>query len=117
MSSRGGYGFSVFVGNLPTTTTSWDVENWLEFEQLAYMRVIILRDPATGQSKRCGFIRVAHESDLQPIIDRFHGAVIEGKQIRVSVAKKPAQRRLDTALRVVREAAQTQTRSVTLEQS
>jgi len=86
-------GFNVFVGNLPATTTGWDVENWLEFEQLPYVRVLILQDPKTGKSKRCGFIRVANESHLQPIIDRFHGSLIEGKQIRVSVAKKPAQRR------------------------
>jgi hypothetical protein len=59
--------YSVYVHRLPHWVTATDLCAWLEGWNLSFTTCHFLRDSA-GESRGAGFVRVAREEDLQPIV-------------------------------------------------
>jgi RNA recognition motif-containing protein len=78
---------TLFVGSLPLWTTARDIEGWLQAVDLEFISARVLHDNESGQSKRCGFIDCRTTEDADKIIDRYDGAPIDDKVLRVMRAR------------------------------
>ncbi|KAL1815944.1 hypothetical protein ACET3Z_018518 [Daucus carota] len=82
----------LYVGNL-----SWDVDNvaleTLFSEQGKVVDAKVVYDRETGRSRGFGFVTYGSSNEVNRAIDNLNGADLEGRQIRVSVAEAPPQRR------------------------
>ncbi|KAL8149889.1 29 kDa ribonucleoprotein A, chloroplastic-like [Apium graveolens] len=82
----------LYVGNL-----SWDVDNvaleTLFSEQGKVVDAKVVYDRETGRSRGFGFVTYGSSNEVNRAIDNLNGADLDGRQIRVSVAEAPPQRR------------------------
>ncbi len=76
----------IYVGNLPYSVTS---------ESLAQMfantgsvtSAMVISDKMTGRSKGFGFVEFATEEDAQNAIKEFDGKDVDGRPLKVSIAR------------------------------
>lgn len=79
-------GKKLYVGNLPYTVTSSDLEKLLG-EHGSVQSVEVISDRATGQSKGFGFVEMASEQDAQAAINALNGQDFNGRALTVNEAK------------------------------
>lgn len=75
---------SLFVGNLPWTTTEDEIKN--AFNGVNVLSARIIKDKLTGKSRGFGFVDV-DDSDMEKAI-AFNGTKLGAREIVVNEAKK-----------------------------
>ena len=76
---------TLYVGNLPWTTTPEDLTNFFG----SYGEVIssrIITDRETGRSRGFGFVEVA-DADAEKIVEAVNGVDMNGRALTVNEAK------------------------------
>ena len=82
---------NIFVGNLPYSISEQELRREFEaFGQVDSVRVI--KDRETGKSKGFGFVEMPDDAAAQKAIAELDGGMVEGRAIRVSVAKPREER-------------------------
>lgn len=77
---------NLYVGNLAFGTTSSQLEAiFTEYGEVADAQVITDRD--TGRSRGFGFVEMASSEAAQKAVSSLDGKTIEGRQLKVNVAK------------------------------
>jgi RNA recognition motif-containing protein len=75
----------LFVGNLDSSTADTDLHAaFLPMGALVSASVIL--DRATGQSRGFGFVEFQTAADAGRAIQSLHGSLLDGREIRVSLA-------------------------------
>ncbi|HUG32549.1 MAG TPA: RNA-binding protein [Acidimicrobiia bacterium] len=78
---------NLFVGNLPFTTDSNELEQlFTPYGSVSRAQVITDRD--TGRSRGFGFVEMDSDEEAQKAIDALDGSDIDGRQIKVNVARE-----------------------------
>ncbi len=75
----------LYVGHLPFEATEDDLRRMFSVAGTV-TSVHIIKDSETGQSKGCGYVRMAQEEQLTEAIDCLDGALMENRVITVSIA-------------------------------
>lgn len=78
---------NLFVGNLPFTTGSPDLEQ-LFSPYGAVTRAQVITDRDTGRSRGFGFVEMDSADEAQKAIDALDGSDFGGRQIKVNVARE-----------------------------
>jgi len=77
---------NIYVGNLSYKMTDEDLENlFADFGSVSESKVITDRE--TGRSKGFGFVEMPNQAEGEEAIDKLDGKEIEGRNIKVNVAK------------------------------
>lgn len=77
---------NLFVGNLAFSTTDSELETLFSpHGQVSRAQVITDRD--SGRSRGFGFVEMGSAEDAQKAIDALDGRDVDGRQIKVNVAK------------------------------
>jgi cold-inducible RNA-binding protein len=79
-------GKKIFVGNLPFTATSADLET-LFSEMGTCESASVVTDRDTGRSRGFGFVEMSSASEADKAIASLNGRDLQGRQINVSEAK------------------------------
>ena len=79
-------GKKLYVGNLPYTITSADLERLLS-EHGTVESAEVISDRATGRSKGFGFVEMASEDEAQSAIEALNGQDHGGRALTVNEAK------------------------------
>jgi RNA recognition motif-containing protein len=78
---------NIFVGNLPFSTNSNDLETlFASYGDVTRAQVISDRD--TGRSRGFGFVEMDDDAEAQAAIEGLDGTDVDGRQIRVNVARE-----------------------------
>ena len=77
---------SLFVRSLPTSTTTESLTA-LFSETYPLKHGTVVLDPVTKQSKGYGFVTLADIEDAQSAKEAFNGSLVDGKRIKVELAK------------------------------
>lgn len=78
---------NLFVGNLPFSTNSNELEQmFTPYGSVSRAQVITDRD--TGRSRGFGFVEMDSDDEAQKAIDALDGSDIDGRQIKVNVARE-----------------------------
>ena len=78
---------NLFVGNLPFSTNSNELEQMFSpYGSVSRAQVITDRD--TGRSRGFGFVEMDSDEEAQKAIDALDGSDIDGRQIKVNVARE-----------------------------
>ena len=87
-SAGGARSAKLYVGNLPYTTTSKDLQEL--FAQVGTVTsVSLITDRVSGQSKGFGFVEMSSAQEAQEVISRFDGHPFQGRSLKVNIAKPP----------------------------
>ncbi|MEW6301377.1 MAG: RNA-binding protein [Thermodesulfobacteriota bacterium] len=81
----------LYVGNLPFSTTSAELES-LFGQAGAVSSVDIVTDKFSGRSRGFGFVEMPNAQEAQNAIERFHGYELQGRPLTVNEAKPIEQR-------------------------
>lgn len=82
---------NIYAGNLPYGISDKDLEDMFsEFGAVKGSKIIIDRE--TGRSKGFGFVEMENETEGQEAITQLNGKDIEGRNIKVNVAKPKTDR-------------------------
>ncbi len=77
---------NLYVGNLAFSTTTTDLESaFAAYGDVADAQVITDRD--TGRSRGFGFVEMGSAEDAQKAISGLDGENIDGRAVKVNVAK------------------------------
>lgn len=82
---------NIYVGNLAYQTSSTDLENAFG----AYgdvTRASVVSDRESGQSKGFGFVEMPNDGDAQAAIDALNDQDLDGRNLKVNVAKPREQK-------------------------
>jgi RNA recognition motif-containing protein len=79
-------GKKIFVGNLPFTATSADLET-LFSEAGTCESASVVTDRDTGRSRGFGFVEMSSSGEAEKAISTLNGRDLQGRQINVSEAK------------------------------
>ena len=77
---------NIFVGNLPFSTSSPDLEQ-LFASYGAVSRAQVITDRDTGRSRGFGFVEMEDDDAARQAIESLDGADVGGRQIKVNVAR------------------------------
>lgn len=78
---------NIFVGNLPFTTGSPELEQlFASYGSVSRAQVITDRD--TGRSRGFGFVEMDNDNEAQQAIESLDGTDVGGRQIKVNVARE-----------------------------
>lgn len=78
---------NIFVGNLPFTTSSPELEQlFASYGSVSRAQVITDRD--TGRSRGFGFVEMDNDNEAQQAIESLDGTDVGGRQIKVNVARE-----------------------------
>lgn len=78
---------NLFVGNLPFSTGSPDLEElFSQYGTVSRAQVITDRD--TGRSRGFGFVEMDSDDEAKAAIEALNGTDIDGRQINVNVARE-----------------------------
>ena len=78
--------FSIFVGGLRFAVTEGEIRALFENHGVVNdVRIIV--DAVTGTSRGFGFVQMAREEDAQRAISALDGWELQGRPLRVSVAR------------------------------
>lgn len=81
----------IYVGNLPWSYSSSDLENlFVEFGQVAAAEVVMDRE--TGRSRGFGFVQMANDADFDAAIEGLNGQDCNGRPLVVNEARERAPR-------------------------
>ena len=76
----------LFVGNLPFSMTTGDLEGL--FGQCGSVSSVnIIMDKFTGRSRGFGFVEMSSDQEAQAAIERFNGHEVQGRSLTVNEAK------------------------------
>lgn len=78
---------NLFVGNLPFTTSSPDLEQ-LFGRYGSVTRAQVITDRDTGRSRGFGFVEMESADEAQRAIDELDGSDFSGRQLKVNVARE-----------------------------
>lgn len=78
---------NIFVGNLPFSTGSDDLDT-LFARHGSVARAQVITDRDTGRSRGFGFVEMDDDAEAQAAIEALDGAEVDGRQIRVNVARE-----------------------------
>ncbi len=78
---------NLFVGNLPFTTGSADLEQ-LFSRYGSVSRAQVINDRDTGRSRGFGFVEMDSADEAQAAIEALDGSDFSGRQIKVNVARE-----------------------------
>ncbi len=78
---------NIYVGNLPFTTSSPDLEQ-LFGEYGTVDRAQVISDRDTGRSRGFGFVEMASAEEAEKAINELNGADFSGRQLKVNVARE-----------------------------
>lgn len=78
---------NIYVGNLAFSTTTPDLER-LFAEYGAVTRAQVIEDRDTGRSRGFGFVEMSSSDDAQKAIDALDGSEVDGRNLKVNVAKE-----------------------------
>lgn len=82
---------NIYVGNLPYSIGDKELENlFSEFGAVSDSKIISDRD--TGRSKGFGFVEMSNQAEGEEAIKQLDGKEIEGRNIKVNVAKPKTDR-------------------------
>ena len=82
---------NIYVGNLPYTFTSSDLENvFTPYGEVSSAQVIM--DRATGRSRGFGFVEMADDAAGREAIEKLDGSDLDGRRLTVNEAR-PRQER------------------------
>lgn len=85
----------LFIGNLSPSTTDNTLRTLFSgYEPLLSVKVITDRD--TGHSRGFGFIEIEDDTHAQTAIEVLHGAMLDGSNIAVNLAKPKVDRPRDS---------------------
>lgn len=77
----------IFIGNIPFDATEEDLKSL--FKELGGIKQILIpKDRETGKSRGFAFVEFENLSQMMEAIARFNNALIKGRKITVSEAKK-----------------------------
>lgn len=77
---------NLYVGNLPFTTTSAELQDMFStFGEVVDARIITDRE--TGRSRGFGFVEMASEDEAQQAISELNESNVAGRRIVVNVAR------------------------------
>lgn len=80
-------GNRLYVGNLSFVTTEDMVKDaFAEFGDIVEVKLMIERE--TGRSRGFAFVEMATAQAAATAIDRMHGAMLDGRSLRVSEAQE-----------------------------
>lgn len=83
---------NIFVGNLPFTTTSAELEDlFTSFGTVIDAKVILDRD--TQRSRGFGFVEMESEEDAQKAISDLNDSDMAGRRLTVNIARERRDRR------------------------
>lgn len=77
----------VYVGNLPFKSVEADLEEMFAACG-SITKVNVVRDRETGRSRGFAFIEFDTESSAQNAVDQLNGKEVEGRPLRVNIAKE-----------------------------
>jgi cold-inducible RNA-binding protein len=84
-------GKKLYVGNLPFSTTTNDLEEL--FAQAGTVESVnIITDKFSGRSRGFGFVEMGTEEEAQAAIERFDGQDLQGRPLKVNEAKPQGDR-------------------------
>ncbi|QEH37060.1 RNA recognition motif (RRM, RBD, or RNP domain) [Aquisphaera giovannonii] len=79
-------GKKLYVGNLPYSVTSSDLESW--FNQFGTVQSAqVIQDRDTGRSKGFGFVEMDTDAEAQAAIQGLHDQEYDGRRLTVNEAK------------------------------
>ena len=78
---------NIYVGNLAFSTTTPDLER-LFSEHGSVTRAQVVEDRDTGRSRGFGFVEMSSSDEAQKAIDALDGSEIDGRNLKVNVAKE-----------------------------
>ena len=77
---------NIYVGNLPYSVTDADLRDTFgRFGEVS--QVNLITDKFTGESKGFGFVEMANDEEADNAIQKLNGSDVEGRSIRVNVAR------------------------------
>ena len=82
----------LYVGNLSYQTTGAQLES-LFAQAGTVVEAVVIQERDTGRSKGFGFVEMADEATATAAIERFNGAELDGRTLKVAEAKPRAPRR------------------------
>lgn len=82
----------LYVGNLNFKTKEEVVESLFLSNNFDIEEVLIIKDKVSGRSKGFAFVVLSDESRLDDAIVTLNGTVVDGRQVKVSIAKPPVPR-------------------------
>jgi len=77
---------NLYVGNLSYKITDDDLSSNFS-EAVEFASSSIIKDKFTGQSKGFGFVEMKTEDGAAEAIKKFHGGMMDGKEITVNEAR------------------------------
>ena len=81
----------IYVSNLPFDVTDEDLKSYFaEYGEVSSAKIIM--DKYTNRSKGFGFVEMTDDAAAQKAIGELDGATVEGRAIRVAVAKPREER-------------------------
>jgi len=84
--AQGPEGANLFIFNIPAEYNDSALATlFMPFGNIVSTKVMI--DPATGQSKRCGFVSFDNVTSAQTAIQAMNGYMLNGNQLKVSVKR------------------------------
>ncbi|MGH7390525.1 MAG: RNA recognition motif domain-containing protein [Candidatus Rokuibacteriota bacterium] len=84
----------LFIGSLSFSTSSDRLRQM--FSQLEGVEAVsVVTDRGTGQSRGFGFVDMASAEAAEAAIKKFNGAELDGRQLKVELAKPPGAGRGD----------------------
>ena len=81
-------GTRIFVGNMPYSTTSADLEQMFS-EFGGCESESIVTDRETGRSRGFGFVEMATPAEAEAAVKKFNGSELDGRTLKVEIAKAP----------------------------
>ena len=82
---------NIYVGNLSYDTTENDLRD-LFGEHGTVTRVNIITDKMSGKSKGFAFVEMENDTDGQTAIDELNGADMQGRNLKVNLARPREER-------------------------
>jgi len=80
-------GLTIYIGNMVYSKTQYDVKELFEqFGVVKYVKINV--DPETNKSKGFGFVQMSNKSDGYKAIKSLNGKQLDGRTLKVSVAKE-----------------------------
>ena len=82
---------NIFVGSLPYSLEEADLKELFEaYGEVTTVKIIIDRE--SGRSKGFGFVEMSDDEAAQKAITELDGATVDGRAIKVNVAKPREER-------------------------
>lgn len=77
----------VYVGGLAWETTEQDLKTLFSADGRTVQKATIVTDHGTGRSRGFAFIDMGSEEEAQAVIQSLHGTELNGRTIKVNVAR------------------------------